>query len=96
MPETKTRKQKLKKWLKRNSEPLIVLGTFAGLTGVGIWLAILDSKDETKRIEAYNRHATEMNAWLNDQRNSGNGVYALDDGRYLVVPLDAPQETVIR
>lgn len=96
MPETKTRMQKFKKWVRRNSEPLIVLGSLGSIAGLTIWLSIAESKDQEKRVIAYNQWRAETNTWLNDQRNAGNSVFPLEDGRYLVVPSDAPVETVIR
>lgn len=96
MAEELTRKQKLKRWVDDHRYEL-ALTSFYGVVGTAfVGLIAVANRNDRKRVEAWNAYAHEMNAWLNDEHNAGNVVYRLDDGRYLTVDANAPQETVIK
>lgn len=96
MAEELTKMQKFKSWCKDHSEELTLTGVFGAFVALIVTATVFESKDQNRRIEAYNKWAKDQNNWLNEQQNAGNNVYQTLDGRYLVVPQDAPQETVIR
>lgn len=91
-----SRRERVKKWVREHKDELVATTFFSTIAGVYIVLVAKSYKDAAKEVEEYNQWVDGMNTWLNDERKSGNGVYRLDDGRYLVVPFDAPQETVIK
>jgi len=93
---TPMRMQKFKKWAHDHQDDII--GASVVITAVGGFVAfvVAATKHENRQIATRNQYVREMNTWLNDEQNSGNVVYPLIDGRYLVVPNTAPQETVIK
>jgi gas vesicle protein len=93
----KTKKQKIKKWFTDNKENILVGTGITAVTGAYVWLVIAVSKEQEKAIREYNEWAEETNQWLTEEHNSGNDVYQLADGRYLVVPSkDNPAQLVRR
>lgn len=52
-----------------------------------------ESKERQKKLE---QKLTEKQQWFNDENASGNIVYELRDGRYLVVPRVGEQKIVIK
>jgi hypothetical protein len=105
MTETtkKTKRQKFKSWCADNRENLAVAGVgsfFVAAYGYVFYASVKEANQAVAQAHqehvAYLQWRDETNTWLNDQRNAGNAVYQLEDGRFLTVAADAPQETVIR
>lgn len=91
-----TRWQKIKKWVHDNPETVIYTAVGSAVTVAYAYLVVLASKEQEQAIKEYNERAGEFNTWLNETQNSGKAVYQLHDNRYLVLPLDAQREIVIK
>ena len=75
----KTRTEKIKRWLYRHQDKLIVGSTIAVLIGGMVFLVKVDAKYAAKRAEEQKRLIASLNGAVDAQRKIGLAVYPVND-----------------
>ena len=90
--ETNEEKTTFKQWAKANKENLIALGVMGSAIGGIVWLAVAiglaEKRAYEQQIAYWNEYAKGINRWVEEEQDAGNAIYPLQDGTYLVVPIE--------
>ncbi len=91
----RTRKDRFKQFVDENRDRLLVASSLAVGSVVYVAACITVNNDAKKQKAARIQRLDETIDWLNNERDSGNVVYQLNDpGLYLTVDQNATQEII--